>query len=108
MNEVRDRVRTILAAMSGVSDFDDNETLGDGVTGRGGLGLDSLDRIEVAMELEEIFGIEIPDEHVRRVEMSTPAGIIAYVEARLNDQNFTNNEAERFAAKLNRLCANGG
>jgi acyl carrier protein len=51
-----------------------------------GLDLDSLDRIEIVMQLEETFELEIPDDDFAHASMNTPAGIIEYVEGRLGVQ----------------------
>ena len=79
------KVREILAYLSGVEHFPDDIRLGEGVCGPhdGTLGLDSLDRLEAAMALEEAFGIEIGDEDAEREEMRTPEGIAAWIEARV-------------------------
>lgn len=47
-----------------------------------GLDLDSLDRIELAMMVEEQFGLDIPDEDVDSMP-SNCAGIAAYVTRKL-------------------------
>lgn len=41
------------------------------------LGLDSLDHVEVIMQIEDEFGFEIPDDHAE--QLWTPAKIIQYV-----------------------------
>jgi len=41
------------------------------------LGADSLDVVELIMEIEDVFGIEIPDEDVE--EMETVEDVINYV-----------------------------
>lgn len=48
------------------------------------LGADSLDRVELIMEFEEEFGIEIPDEDAEKI--STVGEAIAYIERRLADK----------------------
>ena len=82
------RVREILAYLSGVEHFPDDISLGEGICGPhdGTLGLDSLDRLEAAMALEEAFGIEIGEEDYRRGEMRTPEGIAAWIEAKLEGE----------------------
>lgn len=44
------------------------------------LGLDSLDRVELAMKVEEHFSIDIPDEDMTNANLSTVAGLATYVE----------------------------
>ncbi len=46
------------------------------------LGLDSLDMVELVMELEEECGIEIPDEDAEK--LTTVGEAISYVEKRLS------------------------
>lgn len=46
------------------------------------LQLDSLDRIEIGLALEEEFGIEIPDDELDAPEMATFGGLCAYIDKR--------------------------
>jgi acyl carrier protein len=48
---------------------------------RNDLGLDSLDMIELLFKIEEVFGLEIPNEDLTRI--ATVGDVIAYVERRL-------------------------
>ncbi len=45
------------------------------------LGADSLDVVEMLMEMEESFGITVPDEDVE--ELLTVSDVIAYVETNM-------------------------
>lgn len=47
------------------------------------LELDSLDRIDLAVQLERTFNIDIPDEDVDRQELGVVGGLVDYIEARL-------------------------
>jgi acyl carrier protein len=79
--DVLDRVKSICSFLSGVavSDIGDHQPLDCGLPD--GLDLDSLDRLELIMEVEESFGIEIPDGDVDRMT-ATPVGISAYLSQR--------------------------
>lgn len=57
-----------------VSEISDDSNLQDD------LGLDSLDIVEVVLELETEFGIEIPDEDADK--FSTVGSVIKYVEGK--------------------------
>jgi acyl carrier protein len=46
------------------------------------LGADSLDTVELVMELEEQFGIEIPDEEAEKIQ--TVGDAVKYIESRNN------------------------
>jgi acyl carrier protein len=48
------------------------------------LGADSLDTVELVMEMEEAFGISIPDEDAQKIQ--TVGDAIQYVEKRINEQ----------------------
>lgn len=43
------------------------------------LELDSVDRIDLALKLEERFDIDIPDEDVDLVELGTVKGLVSYL-----------------------------
>lgn len=45
------------------------------------LGADSLDTVELIMQLEEEFGIEIPDEDAEK--MTTVAAAVEYIDAKV-------------------------
>lgn len=46
----------------------------------GKLGLDSLQSIDLLMELEQAFGITIPDEKITVESFATPANVLALVQ----------------------------
>lgn len=82
--DIEGTVRGIVAEHAGRSDFPNDIRLGGQPWEHKGLDLDSLDRIGIAMKLEEAFGIEIPDDDIDREEMGTPAGLITYISGRLS------------------------
>ena len=47
------------------------------------LGADSLDLVEIAMALEDEFGIEIPDEEVETIH--TVEDVVKFIHNRIND-----------------------
>lgn len=71
-----DRVIAILEQMSGKECNRDSRLHED-------LELDSLDRVQVAISIEEHLGLHIPDEDVDNPRLGVASGLIAYVEARL-------------------------
>ena len=75
MADIADRVKAIIVDKLGV---DENEVKPEaGFTTD--LGADSLDTVELIMEFEKEFGIEIPDEKAEGIK--TVADAIAYIEA---------------------------
>lgn len=48
------------------------------------LGADSLDTVELVMEFEERFGIEIPDESAEKIQ--TVGDAVSFIEKKLGDK----------------------
>lgn len=73
-----DRVKALIADQVGIaaSDINDDHDLKT-------IGMDSLDRVELAIAIEEHFNIDVDDHDTDSDEMSTPAKIAVYVDARL-------------------------
>ncbi len=75
--DVATRVTKIVAE---VLACDDCLQQGPSITLRSDLGADSLDLVELAMAIEEDFGIEIPDDLDLEQAWPTVGDVIAYVE----------------------------
>ncbi len=74
MSEIQSKVTSIIVDKLGVSE---NEvTLEAAFTEH--LGADSLDTVELIMELEKEFGIQIPDEEAEKIR--TVGDAVAYIE----------------------------
>lgn len=73
MENVYDKVANIVAEQLGITleDITMETTLED-------LNADSLDVVEVIMELESVFNMEIPDEEAEKIK--TVGGLVEYVE----------------------------
>ncbi len=80
MSEIADRVREIIAEqlMVDLEEVTDEASLVDD------LGADSLDTVELLMEMEDEFGIEIPDQDVEKI--ATVGEAIAYIEAHVQEK----------------------
>ncbi|MBC7221803.1 acyl carrier protein [Candidatus Bipolaricaulota bacterium] len=81
MSDVANRVKEIIAEQLMV----DLEEITEDSTFVDDLGADSLDRVELIMEFEEEFGIEIPDADAEKI--STVGEAIAYIERRLAEKS---------------------
>lgn len=73
MADIPTEVRRILVELIGI----EPERVTDNAMLVGDLGADSLDVIEIAMECEEVFDIEIPDEDA--VKFVTVGDVVAYL-----------------------------
>ena len=75
MSDIQNRVKAIIVDKLGV---DESEVKPE-ATFTNDLGADSLDTVEVIMELEKEFNITIPDDQAEKI--ATVGDAIAYVEA---------------------------
>ncbi len=80
MSDVSDKVRTIICDQLMV----DQEEITDESSFVEDLGADSLDTVELIMEFEDEFGIEIPDEQAEKI--STVGEAVAYLEKLMADK----------------------
>ena len=75
MDNIEQRVKKIVAEQLGVAEAEiknESSFVND-------LGADSLDTVELIMEFEKEFGIQIPDDQAEKI--TTVGDAIAYVEA---------------------------
>ncbi len=75
MSDIQNRVKAIIVDKLGV---DESEVKPE-ATFTNDLGADSLDTVELIMELEKVFNITIPDDQAEKI--ATVGDAIAYVEA---------------------------
>ncbi len=75
--DISEQVKTILAEQLGVKieHIADTTIIDD-------LGADSLDKIEITLQLEDNFKIEIPDEEAE--QLSTIVDVVNYIETKIN------------------------
>ena len=75
MSEVTDRVKAIIVDKLGV----DEAEVKNEASFANDLGADSLDTVELIMEFEKEFQIQIPDDQAEKI--STVGDAVAYIEA---------------------------
>jgi acyl carrier protein len=83
---VRDRVLAKIAHQCGIppAEVRDGRALGCDISnGEEPLDLDSLDRIELAMQLEDEFSISISDSEVDSPNLGTVAGLVRFIEGKV-------------------------
>jgi acyl carrier protein len=77
MSEVEAKVKEIIMDKLGTSE----EKITPEASFRNDLGADSLSTVELMMELEEAFGVEIEDEEAEKIQ--TVKDAIAYIEQKM-------------------------
>jgi acyl carrier protein len=80
MSEVASKVREIIMDKLGTSE----EKITPEASFRNDLGADSLSTVELMMELEEAFGVEIEDEEAEKIQ--TVKDAIDYIEKKMADK----------------------
>ena len=76
MSEIESRVKAIIVEKFGVSESEANFT--------NDLSADSLDRVELIMEIEDEFGISIPEDAAEKI--STVGDAVKFVEEMVADK----------------------
>lgn len=77
-NETFDKVAKIIVERFGV----DEDKVTTELTFKDDLGADSIDIVELVMELEDVFGTEISDEDAEQI--TTVGDAVKYIDAHLN------------------------
>jgi acyl carrier protein len=80
MSEVETKVKEIIMDKLGTSE----DKITPEASFRNDLGADSLSTVELMMELEEVFGVEIEDEEAEKIQ--TVKDAIGYIEKRLAEK----------------------
>lgn len=75
MSDIKERVQKIIVEKLNVDEAEINES----ASFTNDLGADSLDTVELIMEFEKEFGINIPDEQAEKI--STVGDAIAFIES---------------------------
>ena len=78
MSEVAEKVKAIIVDKLGVDEADVVET----ASFTNDLGADSLDTVELIMEFEKEFNIQIPDDQAEKI--TTVGHAVAYIEEVVN------------------------
>ncbi|MBP5397384.1 MAG: acyl carrier protein [Bacteroidales bacterium] len=82
MSEVVEKVKEIIVKQIGV----DPALVTESASFTNDLGADSLDTVELIMEFENQFGIEIPDDEAGE-KIQTVGDAVKYIEAKLAEKN---------------------
>lgn len=83
MDELKGQLKSLIIEALMIEDLGPDEIedaaplFGDG----GGLGLDSVDALELAMEIERVFGVKIPESDETRKVFTSVDTLAAYIAA---------------------------
>jgi acyl carrier protein len=80
MSEVETKVKEIIMDKLGTSE----DKITPEASFRNDLGADSLSTVELMMELEEVFGVDIEDEEAEKIQ--TVKDAIAYIEQKMSEK----------------------
>jgi len=80
MSDIREKVKKVIVEQLSVN----AEEITDDASFIEDLGADSLDIVELVMEFEEQFGIDIPDEEAEKI--TTVGDAIKYIEAKCSSK----------------------
>ena len=75
MSEIQEKVVKIIVDKLGVKESEVTPE----ATFTGDLGADSLDTVELVMEFEKAFGVQVPDEDAEKFQ--TVGDVISYIES---------------------------
>lgn len=79
MSSIEEKVRMLIVEKLGVEESEVKKT----ASFVNDLGADSLDNVELIMELEKVFDLTIPDEEAEKI--TTVGDAIAYIEGRAKE-----------------------
>ncbi len=81
-DDLRPRLKQLVVQVLMLEGVTPEEITDDGPLFGGGLGLDSVDALELAIHIEEQFGVRMPEDETARAAWRSIATIAATIEAR--------------------------
>jgi acyl carrier protein len=79
MNELKRDIKELIIASLNLADVTPERIVDDAPLFREGLGLDSLDALELAVAIERRYGVSIPDESLGKKVFSSVDALAQYV-----------------------------
>ena len=83
MNDLKRKLKELLIERLKFEDMTPDDIKDDDLLFAGGLGLDSIDALEIVVMLESEFGIKVKNESAARENFQSVASLAAFVEQRL-------------------------
>jgi acyl carrier protein len=86
MNDLKRKIKELLIERLKFEDMTPDDINDDEPLFAGGLGLDSIDALEIVVMLESEFGIKVKNESAARENFQSVAALAGFVEQRLAEQ----------------------
>lgn len=86
MNDLKRKLKELLIERLKFEDMTPDDIKDDDLLFAGGLGLDSIDALEIVVMLESEFGIKVKNESAARENFQSVASLASFVEQRLAEQ----------------------
>lgn len=86
MNDLKRKIKELLIDRLKFEDMTPDDIKDDEPLFAGGLGLDSIDALEIVVMLESEFGIKVKNESAARENFQSVAALAGFVEQRLAEQ----------------------
>ncbi len=86
MNDLKRKIKELLIERLKFEDMTPDDIKDDEPLFAGGLGLDSIDALEIVVMLESEFGIKVKNESAARDHFQSVAALAQFVEQRLAEQ----------------------
>ncbi|HEX3068907.1 MAG TPA: phosphopantetheine-binding protein [Thermoanaerobaculia bacterium] len=86
MNDLKRKIKELLIERLKFEDMTPDDIKDDEPLFAGGLGLDSIDALEIVVMLESEFGIKVKNESAARDNFQSVAALAQFVEQRLAEQ----------------------
>ena len=86
MNDLKRKIKELLIERLKFEDMTPDDIKDDAPLFAGGLGLDSIDALEIVVMLESEFGIKVKNESAARENFQSVAALAQFVEQRLAEQ----------------------
>jgi acyl carrier protein len=80
MNELKEEIKNLIVSSLNLEDVRPEEIVDDAPLFQEGLGLDSIDALELAVAIERTYRVTIPDEAVGKKVFASVSALASYID----------------------------